>query len=181
MAAESKTMLTKANCYIKVAEMCLKTVSIDDAFLDVAAFNVQQGVEFLLKHILIQLNIKYSKTHDIATLVNLLSKYAPIYTIELINNADIITSWETESRYELSYLTTIKEIQEGIQIYKLFLNEYNYSISYCNSNEFQYCYNQLSISFSYDYDIFREMEKVVSNNIQRPFTDNVYKTMLNYV
>ena len=50
----------------------LGKIANDDAYLDVACFEAQQAIEFLMNAILIEYGIPYNRTHDIRYLLNLL-------------------------------------------------------------------------------------------------------------
>ena len=47
-------------------------VSDDDAYLDIACFETQQALEFLMKAILLENGVSYNKSHDIRYLLSLL-------------------------------------------------------------------------------------------------------------
>ena len=57
---------------LEQSKLALSKVSIDDAYLDVACFEAQQAIEFLMKAILIDNGIPYNKSHDIRYLLDLL-------------------------------------------------------------------------------------------------------------
>lgn len=91
----------------------------DDAYLDVACFETQQAVEFLIKAILLENGIPYDKSHDIRYLLALLENIP--FTFEKIEALDMlastITDWEESSRYGKGVRTTIQTIQRVHNIY----------------------------------------------------------------
>lgn len=91
----------------------------DDAYLDVACFETQQAVEFLIKSILLENGIPYDKSHDIRYLLSLLEDIP--FTFEKIEALDMlastITDWEESSRYGKGVRTTIQTIQRVHKIY----------------------------------------------------------------
>ncbi len=69
--------------------------------MDVACFEAQQALEFLMKAILIEYGTPYNRTHDIRYLFKLISEagfnFEKEDSLELLS--DTITNWEEGSRY----------------------------------------------------------------------------------
>jgi HEPN domain-containing protein len=95
-------------------------VSEDDAYLDVACFETQQAVEFLIKAILLENGIPYSNSHDIRYLLTLLEsipfEFDKKESLDLLS--DTITDWEEGSRYGKGVRTTVQTVQRVHNIYK---------------------------------------------------------------
>ena len=68
------TMYSRSVAMLRQAKNAILSVSEDDAFLDVACFETQQAVEFLIKAILLENGIPYDKSHDIRYLLVLLEE-----------------------------------------------------------------------------------------------------------
>lgn len=86
---------------IMQAKDALKKISEDDAYLDIACFETQQAVEFLIKEILTEKGVPYPKSHDISYLLSLAKEtgftFDGMDTLELLSST--VTDWEESSRY----------------------------------------------------------------------------------
>lgn len=95
------TMFSRSIAMFEQSKNALCRVGEDDAYLDVACFEAQQAIEFLIKAILLEHGIAYDKTHDIGYLLSLLRQtkfvFDKIEALELLS--DTITNWEEGSRY----------------------------------------------------------------------------------
>ena len=91
----------------------------DEVYLDVACFETQQAVEFLIKAILLENGIAYDKTHDIRYLASLLDEIGFEFdkkdALELLS--DTITDWEESNRYGKGIKTTVQTVQRIHNIY----------------------------------------------------------------
>ena len=98
----------------------LKMVQEDDAYLDVACFETQQELEFLMKAILLENGVSYDKSHDIRYLLSLLKEINFTFdkqdALEMLS--DTITDWEEGSRYGKGVRTTVQTVQRVHNIYK---------------------------------------------------------------
>ena len=114
------TMYSRSLVMLEQSKLALNKVSIDDAYLDVACFEAQQAIEFLMKAILIDNGIPYNKSHDIRYLVDLLDNTAFGFekheALDLI--ADTVTDWEEHSRYGKGIKTSVQTVQRVHNIYK---------------------------------------------------------------
>ena len=114
------TMYSRSVAMLRQAKNAILSVSEDDAFLDVACFETQQAVEFLIKAILLENGIPYDKSHDIRYLLVLLEEIPFTFekqeALELL--ASTITDWEESSRYGKGVRTTVQTIQRVHNIYE---------------------------------------------------------------
>lgn len=114
------TMYSRSAAMFRQAKNALLSVPEDEAFLDVACFETQQAVEFLLKAILLENGITYDKSHDIGYLIALAEEIPFTFekqeALELL--AGTITDWEESSRYGKGVRTTIQTIQRVHNIYE---------------------------------------------------------------
>ena len=114
------TMYSRSVAMLRQAKNAILSVSEDDAFLDVACFETQQAVEFLIKAILLENGIPYDKSHDIRYLLVLLEDIPFTFekqeALELL--ASTITDWEESSRYGKGVRTTVQTIQRVHNIYE---------------------------------------------------------------
>ncbi|MGL6175163.1 MAG: HEPN domain-containing protein [Cellulosilyticaceae bacterium] len=112
------SFLLLAQSDLAVAHMIMTTMN-DELALCKAAYHVQQGVEKILKG-LIELNgedlagNKKYRTHDIDLLISFLDSGSVPEEIE--DRAYKITKWATESRYNINYRVSLKEINTVYQI-----------------------------------------------------------------
>jgi HEPN domain-containing protein len=92
----------------------------DEAFLDVACFEAQQAIEFLIKAILLENGVAYSKSHDIRYLLSHLEEINFVFekmdSLNLLS--DTITDWEESSRYGKGVRTTVQTVQRVHNIYE---------------------------------------------------------------
>ena len=115
------TMYNRSLAMLAQAKNALSKVSIDEAYLDIACFETQQAMEFLIKAILLEYGIIYDKSHDIRYLLMLLdqtgfsfSKHDALETL-----ADTITDWEEQSRYGKGMKTMVQTVQ---RVHNVFIN-----------------------------------------------------------
>jgi HEPN domain-containing protein len=104
---------------LKQAKNALSCISEDEAYLDVACFETQQAIEFLIKAILLENGVPYDKSHDIRYLLTLLEdipfEFDKMEALDLL--ADTITDWEESSRYGKGVRTTVQTVQRVHNIY----------------------------------------------------------------
>ena len=77
------TMYSRSIAMFEQSKKALACVSLDEAYLDVACFETQQAIEFLLKAILLENGVRYNKSHDIRYLLSLLESIK--FTFEKIS------------------------------------------------------------------------------------------------
>ena len=114
------TMYSRSVAMLQQSKNALKKVVEDEAYLDVACFETQQAIEFLIKAILLENGVPYSKSHDIRYLLSLMENidfsFEKKDALELLS--DTITDWEESSRYGKGVRTTIQTVQRVHNIYK---------------------------------------------------------------
>lgn len=114
------TMYSRSVAMLEQSKDALKKITEDDAYLDIACFEAQQALEFLMKAILLENGIAYSKSHDIRYLLSLLEEirfsFASQEALELLS--DTITDWEEGSRYGKGVRTTAQTVRRVHNIYK---------------------------------------------------------------
>ena len=118
------TMYSRSAAMLEQSKNALKMVQEDDAYLDVACFETQQALEFLMKAILLENGVAYDKSHDIRYLLSLLKEVDFTFdkqdALEILS--DTVTDWEEGSRYGKGVRTTVQTVQRVHNIYKS-LNE----------------------------------------------------------
>ena len=114
------TMYSRSKIMYEQAIMALGKVAEDDAYLDIACFETQQAIEFLLKAILLEEGVEYGKTHHIVQLLELVLGTGFTFekqdVLELLS--DTITDWEESSRYGKGIRTTVQTVQRVHNVYK---------------------------------------------------------------
>ena len=113
------TMYNRSIAMFEQSKKALSSINIDDAYMDIACFETQQAIEFLIKAILLENGIEYSKTHDIRYLLSLLEQTGfEFEKMEALDTlADTITDWEQSSRYGKGIRTTVQTIKRIHNIY----------------------------------------------------------------
>ncbi len=113
------TMYSRSVVRLAQAKEALSKVSSDDAYLDMACFDTQQAVEFLIKAILLESGVAYDKSHDIRYLLTLLKdnnfEFEGNDALDLL--ADTITDWEESSRYGKGVRTSVQTVQRIHNLY----------------------------------------------------------------
>lgn len=114
------TMYSRSVAMLEQSKNALKMVPEDDAYLDVACFETQQALEFLMKAILLENGVAYDKSHDIRYLLSLLREIGFTFdkqdALEILS--DTVTDWEEGSRYGRGVKTTVQTVQRVHNIYK---------------------------------------------------------------
>ena len=113
------TMYSRSVAMFEQSKKALSSINIDDAYIDIACFETQQAIEFLIKAILLENGVEYSKTHDIRYLLSLLEQTGfEFEKMEALDTlADTITDWEQSSRYGKGIRTTEQTIKRIHNIY----------------------------------------------------------------
>ena len=113
------TMFSRSLVMIEQSKAALIRVSEDEAFLDIACFDSQQAIEFILKVVLFEYGVRYDRSHNIRYLYDLVK--ATSFTFDRASDldllADTITDWEENSRYGKGVRTTIQTVQRVHNIY----------------------------------------------------------------
>lgn len=114
------TMYSRAVVMYEQARNAIANVSKDEAYLDVACFETQQAIEFLIKAILLENGVTFEKSHNIRYLLSLLQEtgfnFDKMPDLDIL--ADTITDWEESSRYGKGVRTTVQTIQRIHNIFK---------------------------------------------------------------
>ena len=114
------TMYSRSKVMFEQSVMALGKVAEDDAYLDIAFFETQQAIEFLLMAVLLEEGVAYGKTHHIGQLLELVLGTGLTFekqdVLELL--ADTITDWEESSRYGKGIRTTVQTVQRVHNIYR---------------------------------------------------------------
>ena len=122
--------LDLAKADISVAKILLEpknNPTNDEMITDAAAYHVQQGIEKLLKYILHDLNgiddsSKSFRTHSITSLISKVEDETNVKVPdELKMVSELLTSWESESRYGGDISATEKQIKNCINIFEEFI------------------------------------------------------------
>mgnify|MGYP003312136694 CR=1 FL=1 len=115
----------KALANFKTAKIIVSLAPNDEEQLNQAAYHLQQALELAIKHIFCIKGLPLQKTHDIDQLIvyardSGVDLYLPDYFIQ---KAEMISNWESKTRYVLGFKlelekirTTIDELQSYFEI-----------------------------------------------------------------
>lgn len=123
----AKTYYEKALSNYKTAKLIYYYAKNDEEQLNIVGYHMQQALELGIKHTLAMKGVPLQKTHDIDQLI----AYAKANNIDLklpdyiIEKADVITLWETKTRYILGFQIEISRIEKMLNA----LDEYFTSLS----------------------------------------------------
>ena len=105
--------------------------------LNYAGYHLQQSVELTLKYILFMNGIDFPKVHSINQLINVFEKNDMLDLIPeyIDDNSDMITNWESQTRYILDYQIARRKIVKAFpeienlisnveEMYKEYVNEF---------------------------------------------------------
>lgn len=107
----------------RAAENLLKTPENDEAYMNAVAYHLQQAVEKTLKAFLECVGVAVPNTHDIDKLVRMsVNNGSRVELTEWIEEkTDMLTRWETDTRYDMDYCVEQKKVQTGLKEVKKFL------------------------------------------------------------
>ncbi len=126
-------LLLRAKTKILVISQNIQYIGDSDyAIAEEVCFDLQQLVEFTLKHLCEINSVKYPRTHDISVLLRLVEPFVADceYAEELKKHAAEMTEWEAKSRYERDFVASDTTIKVVFTVAK---HVYNYVLSLCNS------------------------------------------------
>ncbi len=107
----------------RAAENLLKIPENDEAYMNAVAYHLQQAVEKTLKAFLECVGVTVPNTHDIDKLVRMsVNNGSRVELTEWIEDkTDMLTRWETDTRYDMDYCVEQKKVQAGLKEVKAFL------------------------------------------------------------
>lgn len=96
----------------------------DERFLGNVSYNLQQSVEYALKSFLETHGVTVPRTHSISKLVKMCKDNGvPVIITEwLSNNAPLLSSWESESRYDMDFYVEVNNLKDALAQIKIFLD-----------------------------------------------------------
>ena len=105
------------------AEKLLKMPENDEAYMNNVAYHLQQAVEKTLKAFLECVGVTVPNTHDIDKLVRMsVNNGSKVELTDWIEDkTDMLTRWETDTRYDIDYCVEEKKVQIGLLEVKKFL------------------------------------------------------------
>ena len=111
----NRTYLDIAKENLLVAEKIYDTLD-DEIMLNYAGYHLQQAVELSLKYILFMNGVDFPKVHSINHLISIFEEnnmmdYIPEY---IDDNSDMLTNWESQTRYVLNYQIARRKIVKAI-------------------------------------------------------------------
>ena len=123
------TLLDKAYENLSAAKILLRQNSGDDLYCNIVAYLLQQAIELSIKYQFEQEGIKYPHEHDITILLQWGRKHGiSAYVTGYIEDfSDMISNWESKTRYITNYLVELCRIQKA-------LPEIEKSLDMCKEN-----------------------------------------------
>ena len=108
----------------KAAENLLKIPENDEAYMNTVAYHLQQAVEKTLKAFLECVGVTVPNTHDIDKLVRMSKNNGSrvVITEWVEEKTDMLTRWETDTRYDIDYCVEKNKVQTGLKEIKEFLD-----------------------------------------------------------
>lgn len=97
------------------AENDYRNISLDDAYLDDCCYNLQQAIELGLKYIVEMNGENYVENHDVRAQLNKLRDLGVDlpFASDVRHMASTLNSWQTESRYNDSFMSLIEDIDDA--------------------------------------------------------------------
>ncbi|MCD7885065.1 MAG: HEPN domain-containing protein [Lachnospiraceae bacterium] len=96
----------------------------DEAYINNVAYHLQQAVEKTLKAFLECVGVTVPNTHDIDKLVRMSKNNGSsvVVTQWIEDKVDMLTRWETDTRYDIDYCVERNKAVEGLEKIKEFLD-----------------------------------------------------------
>ncbi|MCQ2799983.1 MAG: HEPN domain-containing protein [Bacilli bacterium] len=112
----ASTYYEKALSNFKTAKILFRMASNDEEQLNMAAYHIEQSIEFAITYILSLHGKPFQKTHDLDQLINYaesnnIDLYLPEY---LKDKADVISLWETKTRYIIGFKVELNRIEKAL-------------------------------------------------------------------
>lgn len=110
------TYYDKALSKFKSAKLLFSFAAGDEEQLNTIGFLLQQSLELAIKHIFAINGLPLQKTHDLDQLITIAKQNnVDLYlTPYLIEKSDVITLWETKTRYVMGFQIEIHRIENTI-------------------------------------------------------------------
>jgi HEPN domain-containing protein len=177
------TLLDKAINYNTIIEILKKDALVDELTLSYCAFLSQQSIEFALNFILESLDISYKRTHNLGNLMKLIQTKLPIFCVELKEYATQISSWESESRYDVNFKTTINKVETAQKLFKILLSEVEFSLYFYKKDNWNTCIQLLkNKGYKNEEEIVKCMLTVAEDiHIQQPLRYDVYELLKSHI
>ena len=101
----------------KAAESLLAVPQNDEAYMNYVAYHLQQAVEKSLKAFLECVGVTVPNTHDIDKLVRMSKNNGSAVEITdwIEDKADMLTRWETDTKYDIDYCVEKKRAIAGLE------------------------------------------------------------------
>ncbi len=106
------------------AEMIWQSCQNDEMILNIAAYHLQQSVEKILKGALECVGVTVPYTHKISKLLLMITDNGANLTITdwLDDHAEMLSEWETETRYNMDFLVEKRKLDRAMIEVKNFMD-----------------------------------------------------------
>jgi len=114
--------------YVDLIKADLKCVrlfveGVDEADLNIAAYHCQQAVEKICGYISQKLGVSEPRTHKIEKWVEFLQSCNVEVPVVIDQLAEQLSSWQSQSRYNINFTVTKKEIKSIAEATEKWLSE----------------------------------------------------------
>lgn len=112
-----------AHHHFVCAQELIKNCSWDEQFINDTAYQLQQCVEFTVKAFLECKGVTVPETHQLAKLFRMCEDNgaACIITEWIQEHAQMLTEWESQTRYNFDYYLELQTVNQAIKEIKVFL------------------------------------------------------------
>ena len=113
---DNDSLLNRAITNYNAAVTLKENLSVDEFFLNQIAYNIQQSYEMTIKYLLEINGVEYPKTHDIDQLIRIANVSGVNLDMSeyLDEHSEMISQWESKSRYVMGYLVESKKIDRAL-------------------------------------------------------------------
>ena len=121
---EHDSLLNRAITCFNAAVILKNNLTVDELFLNQIAYLIQQAYEMTIKFLLENDGVEYPKTHDIDQLIRLAGERGvELYISEYLDeHSEMISQWESKSRYVLGYLVEYRKIERALEDLRLYIH-----------------------------------------------------------
>ena len=121
---ENDSLLNRAITCFNAAVVLKNNLTVDELFLNQIAYLIQQAYEMAIKYLLENNGVEYPKTHNIDQLVRLAREQGvELYISEYLDeHSEMISQWESKSRYVLGYLVEYRKIERALEDLRSYIN-----------------------------------------------------------
>lgn len=113
-------LLNRAVTKLDGAEVAWAKRDVDDSYVDITCFNIQQSLEMTLKYLIELSGNSYPRSHHIEALIGVLDNIGVNASqIDAIRNkAALYSTWESDSMYLDDFVVLSSDVLEAFKLAK---------------------------------------------------------------